>query len=155
MTVRTTTKPASYRSRKVNIMSQANGPKRSEEAAKNSQQSFSKESRNPLGMAMNPKSKAGITFASQDNLPQLPIPDLEATCNRYLDSLRPLQTPKEHHDTQVAVKEFLKSGGFELQEKLKKYATGKANYIEQFCTLSATHLPRLMQSNFVQGTTRT
>ena len=75
----------------------------------------------------------GITFANQDSLPRLPIPDLESTCKKYLETLAPLQTGREHEETKGAVKEFLRSGGPELQEKLKKYATSKSSYIEQFC----------------------
>ena len=75
------------------------------------------------------------TFACQDKLPKLPIPALEDTCEKYLSSLRPLQSNREHHDTRIAVHQFLKSEGHELNERLKKYATGKTSYIEQFCML--------------------
>ncbi|KAL2105452.1 hypothetical protein VUR80DRAFT_8362 [Thermomyces stellatus] len=74
----------------------------------------------------------GITFASQDSLPILPIPDLEQTTERYLKALKPLQSPREHSDTVHAVREFLKNEGPDLNEKLKKYAQGKTSYIEQF-----------------------
>ena len=73
------------------------------------------------------------TFAFQEQLPQLPIPDLESTCEKYLDALRPLQSEKEQHESKIAVRDFLRYQGPELQEKLKKYAAGKSNYIEQFC----------------------
>ena len=106
---------------------------RSEVAVKETSQSFTSEARDPLGSHTNPKSKPGITFAHQDMLPKLPIPDLESTCKKYLSALKPLQNPKEHHDTAMAVQEFLNSDGPDLHEKLKKYAAGKANYIEQFC----------------------
>lgn len=76
--------------------------------------------------------EGGITFAAQDKLPKLPIPELEKTCEKYLAALRPLQSPREHAETKHAVREFLKSEGPELQEKLKKYAEGKSSYIEQF-----------------------
>lgn len=79
------------------------------------------------------KPNPGITFAAEDKLPKLPIPDLESSCNKYLQALKPLQTAREHADTKVAVDEFLKTDGPELQERLKKYATGKTSYIEQFC----------------------
>ncbi|KAK2781019.1 hypothetical protein FQN53_000872 [Emmonsiellopsis sp. PD_33] len=79
-----------------------------------------------------PKVPNGITFANQDSLPKLPIPDLEQTCNRYLESLVPLQTPREHEESKAAVREFLKNEGPELQDKLKNYATSKSSYIEQF-----------------------
>ena len=75
----------------------------------------------------------GITFASQDSLPTLPIPDLEQTTERYLKALKPLQSPREQSDTRHAVNEFLKNEGHDLNEKLKKYAQGKTSYIEQFC----------------------
>lgn len=74
------------------------------------------------------------TFASQDKLPKLPIPDLESTCKKYLTALKPLQTHREHRDSVGAVQQFLKADGPELNERLKKYATGKTSYIEQFCT---------------------
>ena len=73
------------------------------------------------------------TFSYQDKLPRLPIPPLEKTCERYLGALKPLQTNREHRDTQVAIQQFLKSEGPELDERLRKYATGKTSYIEQFC----------------------
>lgn len=78
----------------------------------------------------------GITFASQDSLPTLPIPDLEQTTERYLKALKPLQSPREQSDTRHAVNEFLKNEGHDLNEKLKKYAQGKTSYIEQFCEYS-------------------
>jgi carnitine O-acetyltransferase len=50
-----------------------------------------------------------------------------------MSSLNPLQTSKEHAETNAAVRDFLRTEGPELQEKLKKYASGRSNYIEQFC----------------------
>ncbi|KAL2116785.1 hypothetical protein VTJ04DRAFT_8953 [Mycothermus thermophilus] len=76
--------------------------------------------------------KGGVTYAHQDELPKLPIPDLEQTCQKYLAALKPLQTPREHAETRHAVQEFLKHEGPELNEKLKKYAEGRTSYIEQF-----------------------
>lgn len=82
---------------------------------------------------MTPKSEAGITFAGQHRLPKLPVPELDSTCEKYLRSLHPLQTAKEHRDTKIAVKEFLHTDGLDLQERLHQYAKGRSNYIEQFC----------------------
>jgi carnitine O-acetyltransferase len=79
------------------------------------------------------KPKGGITFAHQDKLPKLPIPDLESSCQKYLTALKPLQSAREHAETKHAVEEFLRHEGPELQEKLKKYAAGRTSYIEQFC----------------------
>lgn len=105
---------------------------RSEESARNSTQSYPAEAQAPLANHTNPNSRPGITFAHQDSLPKLPIPELDSSCKKYLAALRPLQTPKEYNETVHAVEDFLKSDGPVLQEKLKKYASGKANYIEQF-----------------------
>jgi carnitine O-acetyltransferase len=108
-------------------------PERSEENAKETTNSYSKEQLAPLANNGDSKSKPGITFAAQDKLPKLPIPDLDSTCRKYLASLDPLQTAREHHDSERAIEEFLKTDGPVLQEKLKQYAEGKTSYIEQFC----------------------
>lgn len=85
------------------------------------------------------KKHTGITYAHQSSLQKLPIPELQDTCRKYLDAVRPLQTPKEHEETIAAVKEFLKTDGPELQERLKRYAATKASYIEQFWYDSYLH----------------
>ncbi|RMZ72844.1 carnitine acetyl transferase [Pyrenophora seminiperda CCB06] len=118
---------------KASIMSGSeNMAVRSAESAKNSTQSYPSEAQAPLASHTNPNSRPGITFAHQDSLPKLPIPELDSSCKKYLAALKPLQSPKEHSDTIHSVEDFLKSDGIVLQEKLKKYANGKANYIEQF-----------------------
>lgn len=100
---------------------------------KSTQQSYSASQREPLA-SHGAKHQPGITFAAQDNLPKLPIPELESTLKKYQDVLRPLQSTREQQDTAAAAQEFLKGEGLELQARLKKYATGKTSYIEQFCT---------------------
>ncbi|KAI7193419.1 hypothetical protein KC352_g21198, partial [Hortaea werneckii] len=59
-------------------------PERSEANAKEATQAFSKEKLAPFMSHQNPESKPGVTFAAQDKLPKLPIPDLKQTCERYL-----------------------------------------------------------------------
>lgn len=108
-------------------------PQRSDEAAQKSIKTFTAEERGPLANDTNKMSKPGITFASQDKLPKLPIPELESSLKKYLLALQPLQNAREHRETKAAVDDFLHSEGPELQERLKKYATGKSSYIEQFC----------------------
>lgn len=102
------------------------------ESAKEATQSFDKTQQEPLATSKTNESKPGITFAAQDSLPKLPIPDLESTAKKYLKALDPLQTAREHADTEQAVTEFLRTDGPALQEKLKSYAQGKSSYIEQF-----------------------
>ncbi|KAL9619354.1 MAG: hypothetical protein Q9160_006034 [Pyrenula sp. 1 TL-2023] len=79
-----------------------------------------------------PKHEPGVTFAAQDKLPKLPIPDLEPTIQKYLKALLPLQSTREHEETKAVAREFLEGEGRELQERLKKYSLDKTSYIEQF-----------------------
>ncbi|KAK6528716.1 hypothetical protein TWF694_003956 [Orbilia ellipsospora] len=76
--------------------------------------------------------KKGITFAYQDKLPKLPIPDLESTLKNYLEVVKPLQSHREHQRTVAVVKEFQKTVGPVLQDKLQKYSLSQTSYIEQF-----------------------
>ncbi|KAL2129341.1 hypothetical protein VTI74DRAFT_7923 [Chaetomium olivicolor] len=85
-----------------------------------------------MSSAYNDEPKGGVTYAHQDKLPKLPIPELELTCERYLNALRPLQSPREHAETIHAVQEFLRNEGPELNQKLKRYAEARTSYIEQF-----------------------
>lgn len=101
----------------------------------NDQPNRSHSQRKSLGPEESGEHKPGITFAGQDKLPKLPIPELESTCRKYLDALKPLQSIHEHEETEAAVQEFLENEGPELQARLKKYATGKTSYLEQFCKL--------------------
>lgn len=105
---------------------------RSSEGAKRATEEYTKGEQDPLANDQ-PSYKQGITFSAQEKLPKLPIPDLEHSMSRYLTALKPLQGPREYAETQMATEEFLKNEGPELQERLKKYATGKTSYIEQFC----------------------
>lgn len=125
---------------------------RSEENAKEAMQDFSKQEQNPVAANGQSKSKPGITYAHQDKLPKLPIPDLDATCERYILSLEPLQTSREHTETENAVQEFLRTDGPGLQEKLKSYSQNQTSYIEQFCKdIDAVHT-LLPLTNNLKGT---
>jgi len=105
---------------------------RSLDLAKAIAKGFTAEQKYPL-MATKDQVKGGITYAAQDKLPKLPIPELESSLKKYLAALKPLQSTQEHAETQQAVEEFLRNEGPELHERLKKYANGKTSYIEQFC----------------------
>ncbi|KAI9882285.1 MAG: Carbon-nitrogen hydrolase [Watsoniomyces obsoletus] len=86
----------------------------------------------PDGEASPALRSSGVTFAAQERLPTLPIPELEDTCRRYLGALKALQSAREHETTGAAVEDFLQNDGPELQERLRRYASGKSSYIEQF-----------------------
>ncbi|TFK53149.1 acyltransferase ChoActase/COT/CPT [Heliocybe sulcata] len=72
------------------------------------------------------------TFSRQSELPKLPIPPLEETCERYLRALEGLQDEKEHENTKRAVEAFLHGEGPRLQDRLKEWAEKKDSYIEDF-----------------------
>ncbi|KAF6219884.1 hypothetical protein HO133_003709 [Letharia lupina] len=129
MTVRTFTMPKSLNESLANSQPPVSDADRS--SPKRTQQSYSVSQREPLA-SHGAKHQPGITFAAQDKLPKLPIPELESTLKKYQDVLRPLQSKREQEDTCAAAQEFLKGEGLELQARLKKYATGKTSYIEQF-----------------------
>jgi len=63
-------------------------------------------------------------WVRQKDLPPLPVPPLEQTAQRYLDSCRPLLTPDEFKKTEAAVQDFVKPGGVgrELQIRLEQRA---------------------------------
>ncbi|KAJ2087422.1 hypothetical protein IW138_004960 [Coemansia sp. RSA 986] len=58
-----------------------------------------------------PPARSLSTFANQDRLPRLPVPELDATAARYLKSLRPLLTNDEYARAEKAVSTFVGSDG--------------------------------------------
>lgn len=140
MTARKITMPKSLNESLANSQPPVSDADRS--SPQNTSQSYSQEQKEPLanhGL----REKPGITFAAQDKLAKLPIPDLESTLQKYKDVLKPLQSVREQHDTAAAAEDFLKGEGLELQARLKKYATGKTSYIEQFCMTPPLSLPSI------------
>ena len=101
-------------------------------APKGAQNGFTSAQQEPLAHD-GTKKQPGITFAAQEKLAKLPIPELQGTLTKYINVLKPLQSIREQRDTSAVVQDFLKAEGPELQARLKKYATGKTSYIEQFC----------------------
>ena len=76
---------------------------RSTESATQAKNSYPDQEQEPLH-GQKAKHQPGITYAAQDKLPKLPIPDLESTLKKYCDALLPLQTSIEHEDTKAATK---------------------------------------------------
>ncbi len=58
------------------------------------------------------------TFASQNSLPKITIPNLNDTCIRFLEWVKPLLTQKEFDNTKMIVQEFKDNDGVKLQRKL-------------------------------------
>ena len=122
--------------------------------AKEAKDSFYPAQRAPLAYH-GVKYEPGITFSAQDKLAKLPIPELGSTLQKYMNVLEPLQTKKEQNDTYKAVEDFKKGEGPELQARLKKYATGKTSYIEQFCEQLIVAKTMLSLLTLDQGMIRT
>lgn len=71
----------------------------------------------------------------QASLPNLPVPPLESTCFKYLESVKPLLTPSEFANTKSAVEEFVASPhAAELQKLLQKRAAepGRDNWLSEW-----------------------
>ena len=139
MTARTFTMPKSLNESLATTQPPVSDPSNSNSDPKSTpkdvQDSYAQGQKEPLA-SHGVKEKPGITFAAQDSLAKLPIPELEGTLKRYQNALKPLQGRKEQIDTAAAAEAFLRGEGTELQARLKKYATGKTSYIEQFCMSS-------------------
>ena len=54
---------------------------------------------------------SGFLFPTQNELPPLPLPALDDTCERYLDSVRPLLSADEYKHTEAVVADFAREGG--------------------------------------------
>jgi carnitine O-acetyltransferase len=64
------------------------------------------------------------TFGNEDDLPRVPLPGLEDSCERFIDWCAPLLTAAELASTKRAVAEFLRpdSPAHTLQSALEQYA---------------------------------
>jgi carnitine O-acetyltransferase len=75
----------------------------------------------PAGYAIDPAETPMLRY--QASLPKLPVPTLESTCAKYLETVQPLLTPDEFAKTQSSVSSFLASPlAAELQSRLKDRA---------------------------------
>ena len=71
----------------------------------------------PPGYAIDPAETPMLRY--QASLPKLPVPTLESTCAKYLQSVEPLLTPDDFAKTQSSVSSFLASPlAAELQSRL-------------------------------------
>ena len=71
----------------------------------------------------------------EKSLPKLPVPTLESTASKYLESVKPHLTPAEFATTQTVVKDFLGSPiGKTLQERLLARAAepGRQSWISEW-----------------------
>lgn len=77
-------------------------------------------------------------LAYEASLPSLPIPELESTAAKYLESTKPHLTPSEFRATSLAVEDFLRSPLVrQLQQRLQEYAAaeekeGRRNWLSKW-----------------------
>lgn len=72
------------------------------------------------------------TFRFQKELPHLPIPSLEATCETFLKTVQAITTEAEMAEAKDAVQDFSANLGPEMQAELVDYAKDKDNYVDAF-----------------------
>eukprot|EP01007_Sphenomonas_quadrangularis_P000046 NODE_101_length_2156_cov_130.728999_g74_i0.p1 GENE.NODE_101_length_2156_cov_130.728999_g74_i0~~NODE_101_length_2156_cov_130.728999_g74_i0.p1 ORF type:complete len:624 (+),score=171.87 NODE_101_length_2156_cov_130.728999_g74_i0:73-1944(+) len=79
-------------------------------------------------------SRLGSTFAHQDKLPPLPVPELNETCDKYIKWVAPILSADEHARTSQLVKEFASPSGVgpKLHAALLEWAKDKRNWLEPF-----------------------
>lgn len=73
-----------------------------------------------------------VLYKFQDELPSLPVPDLEATAAKLLRSIRALTTDDEYEHAEGAVKEFVDGIGKELHSTLVERAKESRNWLEDW-----------------------
>ncbi|XP_054847192.1 peroxisomal carnitine O-octanoyltransferase [Eublepharis macularius] len=72
------------------------------------------------------------TFQYQRSLPSLPVPALDESLKKYLDSVKPFLNQEEYQRTESIVKAFENGIGKELQQKLLERAKVKRNWLEEW-----------------------
>ncbi|WZL73294.1 choline/carnitine O-acyltransferase [Clostridiaceae bacterium 35-E11] len=62
------------------------------------------------------------TFANQENLPKIPIPKLNDTCNKFIEWVQPLLTEEAFDRTREIVNKFKSKDGEKLQKALIRWS---------------------------------
>lgn len=87
------------------------------------------------------------TFANDDSLPALPLPSLDATLDRYYESLRPFGSADELANSRRIIEEFRTGAGRQLHALVEKRAGEQRNWVERwwedyaYCTDRTPLLP--------------
>ena len=74
------------------------------------------------------------TFSNQSKLPHLPIPTINESGAKYLETVLPLvKTEAELVSVRASVDSFMAPDGLahKLQERLVEYAKGRSNWLEE------------------------
>ena len=79
------------------------------------------------------KSNKKRTFELDEELPSLPVPSLDETLDKYLDSIEPFVTESELKTTKIIVEKFRNGAGEDLQDLLLKHAGERKNWVRFIC----------------------
>lgn len=77
------------------------------------------------------------SITNPQGLPNLPVPKLEDTLQKFLKSVHPHLSAAEYAKTQDVVKKFAEKDGPKLQELLVKHAAAKENWLSDWWLTSA------------------
>ncbi|NXI63064.1 OCTC octanoyltransferase, partial [Anseranas semipalmata] len=72
------------------------------------------------------------TFQYQNSLPSLPVPPLDESLSKYLDSVKPFLNEEEYRRTEDIVKKFENGIGKDLHQKLLERAKTRRNWLEDW-----------------------
>ncbi|XP_035777858.1 peroxisomal carnitine O-octanoyltransferase-like [Anopheles albimanus] len=87
------------------------------------------------------------TFCYDENLPRLPLPPLDHTLKRYLESLKPFGTADELENSKKIIETFRVGVGAKLQKLLEQRAVKEKNWVDKwwedyaYCTLRLPLIP--------------
>jgi len=96
--------------------------------------------------------KMTTTFSLDDRLPSLPLPDLNKTLDKYLESTVPFTDSIEHLNTERIVEKFRSHEGTRLDFYLRERAKHERNWLEQYWLDYAYHEWRYPVAPFVNTT---
>ena len=71
------------------------------------------------------------TFAYDEELPDLPLPSLKDTLNRYLDSIKPHVTDEEFLNTKKITESFAENEGPILHQRLVERSKTHRNWVNK------------------------
>ena len=92
------------------------------------------------------------TFSMDPELPSLPVPPLEQTLSKYINTLEPILFDSEYAQTKRVVADFMKPGGVgeQLQRKLEEKASKSDNWLAEWwddCAYFAYRAPVVINSS--------
>jgi carnitine O-acetyltransferase len=74
-----------------------------------------------------------VTFGAQQNLPKLPVPDLQDTLARLKDSLKPIAwSDSEYASVLKKIDDFGTGKGRELHDRLLNHASVRPHWLEEW-----------------------